>query len=161
MTAFYTREEADALSLRARRCRAIALALICAALAICTALCFFVRTGNEGRMFILVVSVFTLLGWIALLLLTLVWRPLRAESRHITGVLAGEQTEYRGVLEAPGAPVKIPGSIAVRKVMLRQGEESVMLNVRARLADRLPPAGTPVRVCAVMRYIVACEVDHE
>ena len=77
------------------------------------------------------------------------------------GILADEtEVEYEGVLRLSHGTFQIPKSIAVRKVNIRQEEETVSLNIDARLARRLPLDGTSVRVMTVRKYITAFEVRH-
>ena len=55
----------------------------------------------------------------------------------------------------------LPRSIAVRRALLTENGETTALSLNARLARRMPPDGTRVRVRTVRRYITAFEVCDE
>lgn len=160
MTVFYTAEEMEKQKRRAGWSGAAAWACLGLGWLACAALCFFVRTGNARQMLFLIIGLATLSGWVFILLRQLICVPAQAEVHHMAGILEGETEAYEGtLLLSPGA-FQIPRSIAVRKVMLNQGEETVSLNVDARLAQRLPRNGSLVRVQTVRKYITGFEVLH-
>ncbi len=160
MVVFYTAEEMEKQKRRARWSGAAAWVCLGLGWLACAALCFFVRTGNAKRMLFLIIGLATLSGWAFILLRQLICVPAQAEAHHMAGILTGEAEAYEGtLLLSPGA-FQIPRSIAVRKVMLTQGEETVSLNIDARLAQRLPKDGSFVRVRTVRKYITGFEVLH-
>ncbi len=158
MTELYTRRETDRFRHLALFCGAAAAVILAAALAVSIALCCQVNTLNAARLEKTVILVSVLAGWIALPLLLMGYRPARAEYRHMEGLLSGEKTEHTGILTVSPTDVALPRSITVRKAFLKDNGESVALTLNARLARRMPPNGTPVRVTAVRRFITAFEV---
>ena len=100
MTELYHPEEEKRLSRLAACSLAAAGGILAGALILCVGLCFRVNTGNAGWMLRKAVVCSTLGGWIAMALYFWVYRPSRAESRHMAGILAGEKQEYRGYLTA-------------------------------------------------------------
>ena len=161
MTELYHPEEEKRLSRLAACSLAAAVGILAGALILCVGLCFRVNTGNAGWMLRKAVVCSTLGGWIAMALYFWVYRPSRAESRHMAGILAGEKQEYRGYLTVDSAERQLPCSISVRRAALENGGETVHLILDARLARRLPPSGAFVRVAAVRKYITAYEVCDE
>ena len=161
MTPLYTTHESQIMKNRARVTLLAALAFLCGGMILCVSLCGQVRTGNEKQMFLRVVTAFTLAGWCAILLLRLGYAPARAECRHALHLAAGEAKEYQGVIRVSPQAFKIPRSIYVQKAVLQQEDDAVTLHVNARLAHRLPPDGTSIRVQTVKQFITAYEVCDE
>ena len=160
MVWFYSQEEADRLSARARAYKTAALCTGGAALVACVALCFLIRTGNAARMTLTIIGLSTIGGWTVILLMGLGGFPARAELKHTEGILTGPRVSYEGSLTVTDKAFAIPKSVTVRTVRLEQGERPVPLQVDARFADRLPENGTRVRVITVHRFIAAFEVLH-
>ena len=162
MTVLYSAEEMEKMQRRAKWSGAAAGAVLALGWLACAVLCFFVRTANAKRMLFLIVGLATVSGWLFILLRQMVYIPAHAEARHMAGILADEtETEYEGLLRLTPGAFQIPKSIAVRKVNIRQDEETVSLNIDASLARRLPSEGTHIRVLTVRKYITAFEVLHE
>ena len=161
MTVLYTEAEMLKMKRRADWSGAVSWGALAAGWLACAALCFFVRTGNAKRMLFLVIALSTVSGWVFILLRQMVYAPAHGEARHMAGILADEtEAEYEGVLRLSPGAFQIPKSIAVRKVSIQQDEDNISLNIDARLARRLPPDGTSVRVMTVRKYITAFEVRH-
>ena len=161
MTVLYTETELQKMKRRAAWSGAVSWGALALGWIACAVLCFFVRTANAKHMLFLVIGLATVSGWIFILLRQMVYAPAHAEVHHMAGILADEaEAEYEGVLRLSPGAFQIPKSIAVRKVNIRQEEETVSLNIDARLARHLPPDGTPVRVITVRKYITAFEVRH-
>lgn len=158
MTELYTRRETERFRRLALCSGVLAAAALAAALAVCVLLCCRVRTLNAARLEKTVILVSVLSGWFALLLYFMVCRPARAEYRHMAGIRQGEKTEHSGVLTVSPAELTLPRSITVRKVTLSGDEGELALTLNARLARRMPPNGSRVRVSAVRKYITAFEV---
>lgn len=145
--------------LRARRTLIALLAGSLTALGVCIALCTMVRTGNADKLLAAVAILSTLTGWAVMLCITFLLAPARAEAEHIGGILSGEAAQAEGVLTVDSQRWLIPRSIAFYKATLRTPEETVTLNVNARLAARLPGPGARVRVLTVRKFITAFEVQ--
>ena len=162
MNTWYSQTQAEALFRRARLCRWFMILLGAGALAGCIFLCTPVTTGNAARMLAAVVTLSTLAGWTVLLLNVFLHRPLKAQAGHIRSVAGGESVQYTGRLTVGRDGFRIPGSIVVRKAQLQTERETLTFDVNAAWVNRLPPAGTLVRVSTVRRFITAVEViDHE
>ena len=158
MIVLYSQPEAQRQGKRAKRSLWTAGAALAAALILCTALCFRVNTANAERMLYTVILLFTCAGWIAILLLRLVYFPSAAVSRHMKSILGGEEEELEGNLTLTRDAFQIPKGILVRKAMLTQEDETRTLNLDARYVQQLPPPGTRVRVRIVRKFITAIEV---
>ena len=151
---------ADALRMdrRAKISLYVSFGLLLLALTACIVLCARVNTGNAERMLYLVIGLFTLAGWIAILLLRLIYFPSAAICRHMNSILDGEEKELEGSIALSPAAFQIPKGILARKVSLAAEDETHMLNVDDRLVKKLPPDGTRVRVRVVRKFITAIEV---
>ena len=160
MISFYSQAEALRVDRRAKTSLYISFALLFSALIACIVLCTQVNTGNAEAMLYTVIGLFTLAGWIAILLLRLVYFPSAAICRHVKSILGGEEEEWKGVLSLSPAAFQIPKGIVARKVTLSvEGEEEPRkLNIDDRLVKKLPTDGTRVRVRAVRKFITAIEV---
>ena len=160
MISFYSQTEVLRVDRRAKTSLYISLALLLSALIACAALCTRVNTGNAETMLYTVIGIFTLAGWIAILLLRLVYFPSAAVCRHMKSILGGEEEEWEGVLSLSPAAFQIPKGIVARKVSLAvEGEEEPRkLNIDDRLVKKLPPDGTRARVRTVRKFITAIEV---
>lgn len=161
MTSFYTPQDARRYRLRARASLAVACALTAVAWLVCAFLCARVRTANAGLLFRWVMGLSTGSGWIAIVLLTMVFRPAQAESRHMAGILKEQAAEeYEGVLTLLPDEFQIPRGIRVRRGTLDDGNGTVSLRLDARFTRQLP-AGQRLRVRAVRQFITGFEVLHE
>lgn len=160
MIFFYSQAEALRLDRRAKISLYISLALPVSALIVCAALCSQVNTGNAERMLYLVIGIFTLAGWSAILLFRLVHLPSAAVCRHMKSILNGVEEEEEGRLSLSPAAFQIPKGILARKVFLAvEGEEEPRkLNIDDRLVKKLPTDGARVRVRTVRKFITAIEV---
>ena len=160
MIFFYSQAEALRVERRAKISLYVSFALVLSALIACVVLCTRVNTGNAAAMLYTVIGVFTLAGWVAILLLRLVYFPSAAAGRHMKSILGGEEEEGEGSLSLSPAAFQIPKGILARKVSLAvEGEEEPRkLNIDARLVKKLPPNGTRVRVRTVRKFITAIEV---
>lgn len=162
MNEWYSPERARQMQSRARLCKWIMFLLASAALAGCVFLCTRVTTGNASHLLAATIGLSTLGGWAVLLITFFLYRPLKAQAGHIRSVAGGEKTVYTGRLTVSREGFQIPGSVAVRKARLETEGETLFFDLNAALVRRLPPAGTPVRVTAVRRFITAVEVNgHE
>ncbi len=160
MIFFYSHADALRMNRRAKISLYTSFALLLSALIACVILCTQVNTGNAERMLYLVIGLFTVAGWIAILLLRLIYFPSAAVCRHMKSILAGEEEEMEGRLSLSSTAFQIPKGILARKVSLAvEGEEETRkLNIDDRLMKKLPPDGTRVRVRTVRKFITAIEV---
>ena len=118
MISFYSQPEALRADRRAKTSLYVSFALLLSALIACIVLCTRVNTGNAETMLYLVIGLFTLAGWIAILLLRLVYFPSAAVCRHMKSILGGEEDETEGTLSLSPAAFQIPKGILARKVTL-------------------------------------------
>ncbi len=160
MIFFYSQAEALRVERRAKISLYVSFALVLSALIACVVLCTRVNTGNAAAMLYTVIGVFTLAGWVSILLMRLVYFPSAAVGRHMKSILGGEEEEGEGSLSMSPAALQIPKGILAWKVSLAvEGEEEPRkLNIDARLVKKLPPNGTRVRVRTVRKFITAIEV---
>lgn len=163
MTKFYSQEEMERHRRRAVWSGAAAWGALALGWLACAALCFFVNTANAQRMLFWVIGVATVSGWVFILLRQMAHLPAHAQVSHMAGILADEAEkteEYEGTLRLSPGAFQIPKSIAVRKVTLTNGEESVTLSIDAAYARLLPPDGSFLQVQTVRKYITGYEVLH-
>lgn len=161
MTVLYTEAEMQKMKRRAAWSGAVSWGALALGWIACAALCFFVRTANAKQMLFLVIGLATVSGWVFILLRQMVCAPSHAEARHMAGILRdATEVEYEGFLRLSPGAFRIPKSISIRKLSIRQDEENISLNIDARLACRLPPDGTSVRVMTVRKYVTAFEVRN-
>lgn len=158
MIFLYSQADTQRMGRRAKTSLYFACALLAAALIVCIVLCTQVNTGNAERMLHTVIVLFTLAGWIAILLFRLIYLPSAAVCRHMKSILAGMEEEMEGRLSLTSAAFQIPKGILARKVSLAEEEETRTLNLDARFIKKLPPDGTMVRVRVVRKFITAIEV---
>lgn len=157
MTRLFTPEEAKRWHQRASLTLTLSVGLVALALAVCIILCTQVNTGNAQTLLLTASALFTLAGWAAILLMYFVHAPAKAQAEHIFGMLNGEVTLLEGTLTLHRETFRIPKSVTVRKATLTTAEGPVSVSVSAALAGRLP-AGVPLRVETVRRFISAYEV---
>ena len=161
MTELYSPEEERRFRRRDRISRAAAWTVLLGGLGACVWMCCHARTGNAGQLLKASILVSTLAGWVFAPLLMCAAGPARAEYRHIAGILAGQPEACEGTLTVEKESMCLPRSIAVRRALLTENGETIALSLNARLARRMPPDGTRVRVRTVRRYITAFEVCDE
>lgn len=161
MTELYGPGEEKRFRRRDRVCRAAAWTVLIGGLGACVWMCCRVHTGNAAALLKACIIVSTLAGWIFLPLLIWGANPARAEHKHISGIRAGHPETREGVLTVEKESLSLPRSITVRRAHLTQNGETAALSLNARLARRMPPDGTRVRVKTVRRYITAFEVCNE
>ena len=89
MIFLYTQADALRMDRRAKVCLYFSIGLLLSALITCIVLCTQVNTGNAERMLYLVIGLFTLAGWIAILLLRLIYFPSAAVCRHMKSIIGG------------------------------------------------------------------------
>ena len=161
MTVLYTAEEALLLRRRYRAFALFACSLLGAAFIACVALCILTNTGNARKMAFAAIALFTVAGWICILVANMAVLPARAEAKHMQAVLGMPSEQYCGRLETTALRFHIPQSVTVRKVMIDDGNERHVFHVWDRKAALLPPDGTAVRIRAARQFIMAFEVEHE
>ena len=157
MKTFVSPEALARLKSRARHSTILFLALIGGSLLLFIVLCLLTRTGNARTMVWTAFISMTLLGWSAIWLCAGRVLPDRAEARHIEMLLSGEPETAEGVLSLSETSFRIPKSVRVRSVSLRNGEDIRRLNLDDRFTGSMPPDGTEVRVQAVNGYITGAE----
>lgn len=158
MERFLDEEAVQRSRTRVRRYRAVLCGLAAAALVCFAALCLLTRTGNARTMLFLAMAGSVLAGWAVIALWLFAMEPARSELSHLEG-LAGEEPEVReGRFFLTGDRFRIPRSVRVRKIRLETGTESLSLNLNDRLADRMPPDGSRVRVETARKFITGMEV---
>ena len=160
MISLYSQADALRMDRRAKVSLYVSIGLLLSALIICIVLCAQVNTGNAERMLYTVIGLFTVAGWIAILLLRLIYFPSAAICRHMKSILGGAEEELEGRLSLSPAAFQIPKGILARKISLAvEGEEEPRkLNIDDRLVKKLPPDGTRVRIRTVRKFITAIEV---
>ena len=160
MIELYTPRESLLWRQKASRALSLICGLFAASVLIGVLLCFLAKTRTAVQMQWIAVAQSTILGWIAIVLTALVYRPARAEASHMEGILAaGEPVRRSGLLTLTNEMFSIPKSIPVRKLTLRTesaaGEELQILNMDASRVSRLPSASFPAEVSAVRSFITA------
>lgn len=157
MNRLYTPQAAQHWQHRAKTSLWLSLGLMAAALAVCILLCTRLTTANTQTLLLTDIILFTLAGWICMLVLYFVYAPAKAQATHMAGMLTAEPEIYEGVLTLHRESFHIPKSITVRKASLHTGEDALTLNVSASLSRQLPQ-GKRLRVWTVRKYITAYEV---
>lgn len=157
MNRLYTPQSAQHWQHRAKASLWLSLGLMATALAVCILLCTRLTTANTQTLLLTDIILFTLAGWICMLVLYFVYAPAKAQAAHMAGMLAAEPEMYEGVLTLHRESFHIPKSITVRKASLHTADGSLTLNVSASLSRQLPQ-GKRLRVWAVRKYITAYEV---
>ena len=137
MIVFYSQADTLRMGRRAKISLFLSCALIVSALIVCIALCMRVNTGNAERMLYTVIGLFTLAGWIAILLFRLVYLPSAAGYRHMKSILCGEETEMEGTLTLTPAAFQIPKGILARKVKLADLRHNSDLSRIDRFTDHM------------------------
>lgn len=159
MMEFYASDNVNAMRKKAKACFAWGWSALLIALIVCIFLCTRVRYGNADTLLLIVIGVFTLAGWIFLYLTQVVGKPARAEANHAESILRDAPGEYReGILQVEPMVLCLPGSIAARKITLKNADETVSLCLDEWFADKMPANGTFVRVLVIRGYVAGIEV---
>lgn len=158
MKPLYTFQEAKRWKQRSAFALAASAGVVALALAVCIVLCTQVGTANAQALLLCAITLFTLAGWTAILLLCFMHAPAKAQAEHIRGILAEEPQLHEGTLTMHRDSFRIPGSITVRKATLLTDDGPLSLNVSAGLAKKLPGSAAHLRVWTVRRFITAYEV---
>lgn len=127
-------------------------------LALFVVLCLLTRTGNAQAMLYLAMACMILGSLAVLALWMFAAEPARAESRHLAGLADAEPQIREGRFFLSGDSFRIPRSVRVRKVRLETEEETLSLNLNEKLAGRMPPDGSLVRVETARKFITGMEV---
>lgn len=157
MNRLYTLQAAQHWQRRAKTSLWLSLGLMAAATAVCILLCTRLTTANTQKLLLTDIVLFTLAGWVSMLVLYFFYAPAKAQATHMAGMLAAEPETHEGALTLHRETFRIPKSITVRKASLHTSEGDLTLNVSASLARQLPQ-GKRLRVWAVRKYITAYEV---
>lgn len=157
MKRLYTPEEAQRWKQRTLHRLILAIAVFVTAITVCIILCGQVNTANAQTLLLIIIALSALSGWASMLLFYFSYAPAKAQAIHMQGILAGEAECAEGILTLHKDSFRIPKSITVRKATLQTAEGPLSLSVSAALARQLP-AGVPLRVETVRRFITAYEV---
>lgn len=154
MIPLYSVEETEYRRRAARRARTAAILISVCGAAVCTLLCFFVRTANAVPLQWTVIAVSAFCGWTAILLRRFVILPALRESSHAEGLLNGPSAEeHAGILLRSDPPFRIPKSIILRNIVLLEGGKEITLKINENRFALLPQAGSRVRLQTVRGYI--------
>lgn len=157
MTQLYTQQSFRRCEKAAKASLIWAILLVTVFWGLCAFLCTRVRTANAALLFRWVLGLSILSGWAAILILAFIYRPNRAEKRHIQSMLNEPWEEMEGVFYLEDSTFQIPRGIRVQKARLETAEEPVSLRLDARYAHLLP-LGQPVKIRVIRQYITAYEV---
>ena len=138
---------------KVRRYQASVWAVILAGLFAFILLCVLTRTGNASLMLRLGWLCLILSGWGATALFVCGLKPAQARLTHWEGLLRGEPVMREGVFHMTEERFRIPRSVAVRRVLLRCGEEELRLNLDEDWVSLAPPEGASVRLMTVRRFV--------
>lgn len=161
MVELYKEAEAQKAARRAFAAFWSACGIFAAGTVACIVLAFLVNTKNAEMLLAWVIAIFTLSGWAFLLMYNLLYRSLRAKSRHMALILEDEGEVLSGILKLSDYKVQIPKSVLIRRAKLCTEDEEIALSVFDGFADMLPESGALVRIVTVRGYIKAYEVLHE
>ncbi len=157
MTQLYTEKRLLLLKKRAGILKAFLITLMTLALAAAIVMCFFVSSKTAGRLLSAIIIECTLSGWIAILVLNLACLPAHREYRHILHIIHEEKIAAEGEISISPMEFPIPKSISIRKVTLKDGEDTQTFSVNSRFVNLLPKSGR-VRVQSAKGYITGIEV---
>ena len=143
---------------RARRAVWVFRGMAAVSLALFIVLCIFTGTGNAGTMFRVSLICMIPAGWAVIACRVLWTDPAKAEAQHLEGLAKGEPQIHEGRFTLSGDAFRIPKSVRVRKARLETAEETLSLNLNEKLAGRMPPDGSLVRVKTAHKFITALEV---
>ena len=161
MTELYSPAEVKRVHTKAVLALAMAIALLTAALIVCVRCCSRVRPSTTVRLMLQAIAAFTFAGWVALLLINLVYIPGHAQEKYLQRLAQTEETRLNGVWHLEAERVAIPHSISVLKVSLVSGESLVRLNLDEAKRHFAPPDGTRVELLCKGSYIVGIGASHE
>lgn len=157
----YTPESVWNLRNRERRFLLAAVFSACLALALCTALCFGVRTRNADFRRTLTVCLSALGSWAAAELILQGALPARREAAHEEGVMREAESAAAGRISRLDKDFQIPKSIAFTPVTLEGPDGGISLKLNARFRKRFPQPGRTVRARVRRGYITAWEEEAE
>ena len=158
MKTWYSKAAAQRMRSRYSRWSYGILIMVILSLAVCVFLSTKVRTGNAGRLLVVVAALSTAAGWAAMLLNVFVRRPAKAQAEHLQGLLEAEEETRTGTFALGKELISIPGSIDVRKLRLDTGEKRETYNLNVAFVKHLPPEGTQVRLSLRRSFVTGCEV---
>lgn len=157
MTQLYTEKRLLLLKKRAGILKAFLITLMTLALAAAIVMCFFVSSKTADMLLLAIIIEFTLSGWISILVLNLHYLPAHREYRHILHIIHEEKISSEGEISLSPMEFPIPKSISIRKVTLKDGEDTQTFSVNSRFVNLLPKSGR-VRVQSAKGYITGIEV---
>ena len=128
------------------------------ALALFVLLCLLTRTGNARLMLVIAIAAMIAAGWGLICLWLFAVEPARAEAQHLASLAGAEKQVREGRFFLTGDSFRIPKSVRVRKVRLETCDETLSLNISAKLAGRMPSSGSLVRAETARKFITAVEV---
>lgn len=158
MERFLNEEAVQHSKARVRRNKRILCALTVAMLVSFVVLCLLTRTGNARAMLYLAMAETVLCGWGIIAFWLFSAEPSQAEEQHLAGLAQLEPETREGRLFMTESAFRIPRSVRIRKVRLETENESLSLNLNERLAHRMPPDGSRVRVETARKFITGVEV---
>ena len=143
---------------KVRRLQASVLAVSLTGLLAFILLCVLTRTGNASLMLELGWICLILSGWSAIALSVCGLKPAKARLTHWEGLLRGEPVLREGVFRMTAERFRIPRSVAVRRVLLRSGDEELRLNLDEDWVSLAPPDGSSVRLLTVRKFVTGTEI---
>lgn len=153
----YTQEKLRALKKRAKALSLFLILLMTLSLIASVVMCFFVKTENASKLLLATITLMTLSGWTAILVLTLACLPYIRESAHMDHILKEVTFSYEGEISLSDMVLRIPKSIEIQKVTIKSEEGDTVLSVNSKYAFLLPANGTRARVKAAKGYITQWE----
>ena len=135
---------------KVRRLQASVLTVSLTGLLAFILLCILTRTGNASLMLKLGWICLILSGWSAIALSVCGLKPAKARLTHWEGLLRGEPVLREGVFRMTEERFRIPRSVAVRRVLLRSGDEELRLNRDEDWVSLAPPDGSSVRLLTAL-----------
>ena len=133
----YRQDELSGL-IRYRMLRRVILLILAAlVISICVFLCFRVSARNARTLEIVVILISVISGWV-LITLRYEWLVLsKREERHVKHIFAGPREEHCGQVSSISEPLRIPGSICIRNLILKEEGETRILHVNADKFDQI------------------------
>ena len=157
----YSADDLPALKQKYRLWAAAAAAVALAGVGLCVAFCCQVTPRNANLMELRCVLTFAAAGWVDIYLAAFRLGALRHQQEHTARILALPRTMVAGSVTLDKKDRRIPRSITVRAVTVRQGEEVHRLWVDStRLAplQRALAAGDTLTLETAGGYVTAVEV---
>ena len=136
------------------------LALCLGCLAVCILLCINLRTGNAFKRYIAVCAVSLACGWFVIVTYSRV-KAMDSIARHFVNLSGRPGTEYIGILEYSPLPETTPDGLRVRRLRVRNAQDTHALLADEYLIDQLPPAGKHVRLEARSGYVWAAGEEND